>query len=205
MKPLTRNITRVFRTATPEQIEAGRTWYTKAHTIANTLSDTHDVPLNTVAGIIAALSPLNSWGVNVNLATQFLSRGGLDSGYLTRGLQTARFIYDGAEPSTILGGRKVRAFYEAIRTKGNTDFVCIDRHAFDLVTNTRLNTQTLTLKRYTDAVDKYRRATHILNKEYNEDFSPTQVQAITWVTWRSRFWSEGAFDNYNKEALHASV
>ena len=64
----------------------------------------------------------------------------------------------------------------------------VDRHAWDIYTNTRLNPTRVTDKRYREAADAYRRAAKILGT------TPSRVQSVTWVAWRRRYWAEGAFD-----------
>lgn len=198
--PSTRNVTRVFRSATPEQIATATDWYVDAHRIAQVLADKYDVTLATAAGVIAALSPLNSWGANINLAARFLATpGGLTSGYLSIGLAKARRILAGEQPETVLTSNKVGAFYEGIIRAGNTDRVCIDRHAWSLAVNHRYaegNIPKLSNKRYESAQDAYRRAARILSREYGIRLSAAQVQSVTWIVWRARYWAEGAWDSH---------
>lgn len=199
MVNITRNITTLYRQATAEQVAVGLSWYDEAHSLAQTLAEKHGVSVGTVAGIIAALSPMTSWGANKKLATKFLEAGGLDAGYLGIGLRKARAILEGADPETILmgvRGQKTAAFYAGILTCGITDRVCIDRHAYDLAVNTKHTDSSrpnLAGKRYNEIADKYQRAARILSKEYGP-VSAAQVQAVTWVTWRQKYWSVGAFD-----------
>jgi hypothetical protein len=193
----TRNITRVFRTATDDQLANGIAWYLDAGIIAESLADAHGVTVEQSAGIIAALSPMMSWGANVNLAARFIGAGGLDRGALSLSLSKARAILAGDDIVTTLGGNKTTAFYRCIATLGMTDAVCIDRHAYDVATATRHNDATrpkLSDKRYRECVDAYRRASRILSKELGAPVSPAQVQAVTWVVWRARYWADGAFD-----------
>ena len=199
--PATRNVTSVFRTATPEQIAAATDWYADAHRIAEVLAERHDVTLATAAGVIAALSPLNSWGHNVNLAARFLATpGGLTSGYLTANLTKARRILNGERPEDVLTSGKVGAFYEGIVRAGNTDRVCVDRHAWSVAVNHRYaegNIPKLTVKRYEAAQDAYRKAARILSREYGIRLTAAQVQSVTWIVWRARYWAEGAFDSHD--------
>ena len=193
----TRNVTRVFRLATEAQIAAGLDWYTDAHSVAQTMATAHGVSVAQAAGIIAALSPLNSWGANVNLANRLIASGGLTSGYLGVGLHKANAILAGTDPLVVLTSSKVRAFYLGILTQGETDAVCIDRHAYDVASGTRHNDQTrptVSGKRYADAAEAYKRAARILSRETGETLSAAQVQAITWKAWRERYWAAGAWD-----------
>lgn len=197
--PLTRNVTSVFRSATDAQVERGMRWYADAHIIAASLADAHGITADAAAGIIAALSPLQSWGANVNLAARLIAAGGLTSGYLTNGLNKANAILAGASPVDLLTSNKVRAFYYGIREAGQTDMVCVDRHAYSLAVSTRFTGDampTLTGKRYAATAAVYVRAADILSGERGERIHPAQVQAVTWVAWRARYWAEGAFDSH---------
>ena len=199
--PSVRNITRVFRGASQVEIATGIEWYTQAHRIAVELSTRYDVELDAVCGIIAALSPLNSWGNNVNLANRFLAAGGLHSGYLSAGLSKARRILAGEDPEIVLSGAKILNFYRSIRSAG-VEGVCVDRHAYSLAVNDRSvsnNVPKLTPGRYEAVVDCYTRAARILSCEYGMPLTPAQVQSVTWQLWRRRYWSDGAFDQYTLE------
>lgn len=198
--PLTRNVTRVFRSATPEQIAGALDWYADAHEIANALAVKNGVSVHVAAGVIAALSPLQSWGANVNLAARFLSTpGGLTSGYLSLGLAKARAIVEGATPESILTSNKIGAFYAGIVSAGATDIVTVDRHAYDIAVNRRHTDDTrprLSGKRYAAVADTYKRAARILSVETGMPLYAAQIQSITWVAWRARYWAEGAFDGH---------
>jgi len=199
LAPTTRNVTRLFRTATAEQIEAGADWYKDAHEIAAALAAKNGVTLAIAAGVLAAVSPLNSWGSNVNLAGRILAAGGLSAGYLSVGLAKADRILAGDDILTTLNGDKIQNFFLGILTAGEQG-VCIDRHAWSLAVNHRYSEgliPTLKGKRYAAAVQAYTRAAAILSKEYGTPFTPAQVQAVTWTLWRNKFWSAGAFDKHD--------
>lgn len=199
--PLTRHVTAVFRSASPEQVTAALDWYEDARTVAASLAATNNVSVEVAAGVIAALSPLQSWGANVNLAARFLSTpGGLTRGYLRVGLEKARAIVEGTDPLAVLVSPKIRAFYLGILHAGATDAVCIDRHAYDIAVNERRNDDTrdrLTARQYEAVAEVYKRAARILSREVGYPMSAAQVQAVTWKVWRARFWSEGAYDRHS--------
>lgn len=198
----TRNVTKLFRTATVEQIDAGAEWYADAHALAVTMANAHGVPVTVAAGIIAALSPLNSWGHNITLANRFIAAGGLTAGYLKLGLGKAQRILDGEDPVTVLNGDKIVNFYRSIITAG-AEGVTVDRHAFSLAVGVRFedgSMPSISSKRYRDTAEVYIRAARILSKEYARAISPAQVQAVTWKLWRARFWAEGAWDAFNLDA-----
>lgn len=194
--PSTRNVTRIFREATAEQVQAGMDWYADARRVANVYAERYGVSVEVAAGIIAALSPLNSWGNNLNLAARFLEAGGLDAGYLKANLAKARAILAGADPVQTLSGLKVTNFYRSIVSAG-ADGVCIDRHAYCLATNDRSASNDvpgLSGKRYAELVECYVRAAKILSREMGQTITPAVVQSVTWTVWRNKWWSAGAFD-----------
>lgn len=195
LKPMTRHITAVFRSATPDQIAAGADWYADARRIAEAFAAKHGITVDQAAGVIAALSPLNSWGANVSLAARFLD-GAQHSGYLGVGLTKGRDILAGHDIESILKGDKITNFYRSIVSAGERG-VCVDRHAFDLAVNVRHNDDTrpsIGKRLYAEVAECYVRAAKILSREYGMRITPAQVQSVTWVIWRSRFWSEGAWD-----------
>ena len=187
MTPLTRRATAEFRRATSSQVETGRRWYIEAHEIARDQAEEHGVTIEVASGVLAAMSPRLGWGPNCVIAERMLaSRGTLDHGALGRSLQQARHIYHGAEPMVVLGGPKTRAFYSAILSAGTEGGAVVDRHAWDMLTGIRGATPP-TIKQYRDAAEKMERAATILGETVHS------VQAVTWLAWRSRFWSKEAF------------
>jgi hypothetical protein len=193
--PNVRNVTRVFRAATDAQRDAGLNWYADALKISEAYGAAYGVTTRQAAGVIAALSPLNSWGANLSLAARFLEAGGLSAGYLGVGLRKANLILAGKDPESLLTSLKVGAFFQCIVTGGQTDAVCVDRHAFSIAHYSRtVHVPSLTATRYNAIADTYRNAARILSKTQGQAVSAPEVQAVTWVAWRERFWAAGAFD-----------
>lgn len=201
IEPQTRNITRLFREALQSDVETAAEWYVDAHRIARVLAHDSGYTTSQAAGVIAAVSPLQSWGANVNLASRILASGGLTSGYLKLGLSKATAILNGADVEATLKGDKTVNFYRSIVSAGQYG-VCIDRHAYSLAVNTRFKDgeiPTLKGKRYDAVVECYTRAAKILSAEYGISLTPAQVQSVTWVLWRRKFWAVGAFDTHTIE------
>lgn len=201
LSPSTRNITRVFRLATADERAAGLEWYATANDTAKEFSAAYGVSVEVAAGVLAATSPLNSWGANVKIARRMLKSGGtLDEGYLSVGLAKARRIMAGEDILSVLTSDKVRAFYLNIASRGMSSDITVDRHAFDIAVNVRHNDDTrpnIGKARYREVSAVYARAARILSREAGVELSAAQVQAITWVAWRNRYWAAGAFDPKN--------
>lgn len=179
----TRNIVRTYL-ATDEATRAeGAAWYREAHALATELDPADPAR---AAGVIAALSPRQSWTANVNGARRLYATG--TAGGLVSNVVKAQRIALGAAPLDVLGGSKVRAFYSCIVTTGRTDQVCVDMHAHDIalgmVTDDATRTRNLSRAGGYDAIaDSYRSAARILRKR-GHDVTPATVQATTWVAWR---------------------
>lgn len=190
----TRNITAVFRGADDRHVNTGLAWYATAHTVAQRVALATGHSTEIAVGVIAATSPRMGWGPNVRLAHRILSTGDTSQGYLKNGLASARRILDGADPLEVLRSRKVSNFYRAIISRG-ADGIVIDRHALDIAHNQRVegDRPSPTERQYDAIAEYYRRAADALARD-GWAISPAQVQAVTWLAWRNRFWSDGAFD-----------
>lgn len=199
----TMRIIDVYRSADAQQIAAGLSWYSDAHDIAVDIARETNITIRQAAGILAALSPQVSWGFNVEWAY------GVARGDTTRrglGLSLGRALMIQRNPQTdpleILGGIKVRAFYQAILSRGFTFEVVIDRHAYDLAQGTRGEHLSLTLKRSRMTAENYRGAAKRLQRE-GISITACQLQAVTWITWRDRHWAKGAWDGYTHDRERA--
>jgi hypothetical protein len=191
--PSAANVIDVYRSATPDQLAAGLGWYADARRIADAFAVKYGVTREQAAGVIAALSPLNSWGANINLAGRFLEAGGLHAGYLGKMLAKGRAILGGTEPLDVLTSDKIRNFYLCIISAGQTEAVCVDRHAYSIAVAERtVNVPSLGKRRYAALAATYTEAALELG------VTAAQVQAVTWVAWRARYWNEGAFDGHEE-------
>lgn len=201
----TRRIMAVYRSANAQQIAAGLSWYSEANAVAQSIADEHNLSLRQAAGILAALSPQVSWGYNVEWAN-LVAQGDTTRHGLSLSLGRALMIQRNpdVDPLDILGGPKVRAFYAAILSAGFTTEVCIDRHAYDLAENSRGAHVSLTAKRFRVTAENYRGAAKRLQRE-GLMVTACQLQAITWITWRDRYWAPGAWDGHTTDRERAPI
>jgi hypothetical protein len=200
---LVENIKNVFHSATDDQINAGHNWYSDANRIAYALANTYHSNIENVIGVIAAVSPLNSWGNNINLAGRIVAGHTIGmpvtNGYLQNGLIKANSILDDPYfhnyPEIYLKSQKIAAFYDSILNNGMGTLVCVDRHAYSIAIDEKLTNSTrLTNLQYRIIANAYNIASNDLN-----DIPVQILQAITWVVWRQRYWSVGAFDGGEKD------
>lgn len=183
--PSVANVLAVYNGASAHAMREGLSWYLDAHNYANLLSANYEVSVAQAAGIIAALSPMNGWENNKRKAAQLISQNNGEGCGLFRNVAKAEAIlYAGwdCDPLDILGGDKVRAFYQTILDPtGDIDPV-IDRHAFDIAVGERTDEKRrgiLSRKGvYADFAHVYREAA------LSVGIGAAQMQAITWVAWR---------------------
>lgn len=195
------NILAVFFQASEDELREGKMWYSNAFDTAKAIASRYDLPggIDTVAAVIAALSPNNRWNRNVRdaeaLIRTYCAGGELDalkvSSYGQNKVKAIR-ILKGESPDDVLGGNKVRAFYECI-ANGNSTAVCIDGHAFSIWSGQRVvtsKTPSISDKLYAAISEDYRRAALVVSSVTGVCYSAMQVQAITWVVWRNLFKGE---------------
>ncbi len=186
------NILAVFFTANPAELQHGSRWYPDALAACETIAQSYSLPINTVAGVVAALSPNNKWQRNIidadNLCRLYTS-GGYDDAAQCKvstfngNKQKALQILSGIAPLESLGGLKVRAFYSCIL---GDDAVCVDGHAFAIWKGERIpttKTPKISPKLYAAIAADYRNAANTINAVMGTTYTAAQVQAITWTAW----------------------
>lgn len=118
--------------ATHQEISDGLAFYPGAHGLCRLLAHISTSPRLTpshIAGIYAALSPMNTWDTNVANIIDIL-RYGSGARVNTTGINRDKAvrISQGEDPGVVLGGSKVRAFWKAIADPTDTHPIAIDRH-----------------------------------------------------------------------------
>lgn len=197
------NITRVYLSASAQDVASGRDWYKRAQDVAREL-DPDDV--SRAAAVLAVLSPSTPWARNVALARQAYAmadagasfdeicapgkRGGL--GTMGANARKAAAIVLGAEPSAVVSGPKVTPFWHRVADAAmgavGPGSVVVDRHAFDVavgrVTDDRTRGAYLGRKGGHARVQAaYVRAAAALTAA-GDPITPAELQAVTWTAWR---------------------
>jgi len=190
------NIAAVFTLATASERKVHATWYESARIAAIAIADATGLELETVVGVIAALSPTNKWERNLvdaeNVCRTFVvdpeSAATLKVCTYGNNLKKAIKVLECTEVDEIpgiLNGRKVTAFFHCIM--GNQDVVVVDGHAYSIWVGDRLTMKqvpNIGKKLYKTITDDYIQATHIINARYQLTLKPYQIQSITWNTWK---------------------
>lgn len=186
MTPTVANVLAVFDAATPDQREAGMTWYARAYEAAVALDPTNP---ERAVGVIAAVSPQKEWTQNLALAARAYPQMHLSDGTLGANVAKANRILAGEAPLDVLGGEKVRAFFEGIVSQGATDTVCIDRHSFDIAVGVRNeNKGRGQVQRVKSGNGGYAECAEVtLEAARQRGVSGAQMQAVTWEVWRDRY------------------
>lgn len=194
--PSPERIAELFLAADVADVMAASDWYADARAIAETYAERYSVSVEQAAGVIAATSPLNSWGSNVALAGRILATRNFTSGYLGVGLRKAERILAGEDILTVLNGEKISNFYRSIVSAGE-DGITVDRHAYDLAVGVRHNDESrpsIGKRVYAAVSAAYVAAGDVIESATGHRFSPAEIQSVTWVEWRKNFWRVGAWD-----------
>ena len=186
-----RNILKVYRRATTDDIANGYKWYDEAKTYCSIISGLSGVKLNTVIGVMAALSPNNKWERNIadceRMCWAWVKGDDLSdfkvSCYNTMKLKAWSILEDNLtsddEILDRLNGQKIRSFYSNIR---GLDEVTIDGHALNIALGVR---QGLTTDKTNMSKKVYRQMQEVYVRAAKRvDIKPHVLQAITWTTWK---------------------
>jgi len=184
------NIKSIFNLSTPTEIRDGIIWYATAQQQCADISNLHDVPLNIVVGVVAALSPNNKWDRNVKNASDLISAfiGGeaMESVKVStyhkmksKAWSILEAMPDNDATIKILNGQKIIAFYRCIMGESTC---CVDGHARNIFYGERIG---LTNDKVNIGVVEYRTlAAAYTQAGIDLGFKAYEIQAITWVTWR---------------------
>ena len=188
------NVLRCYDGADWETRAEGARWYPRNAALLAEVAANVCAPLEGVIGAAAAISPGMNWNlVPVCVARLARRERGLSiPTYSMLNVQKARRCLSGAAPLDVLGGPKVRAFYECLTPHESTRAVCVDGHAARIARNApgpirgddAAGAQ-VTQYRYDLIADAYRLAADA------EGIAPHAMQATTWLAWKG-----GAGRNY---------
>ena len=191
------NLRTLWNAASEGEKAAGLAWYRTAHNETLALANEVGLPHATVVGMVAALSPGLRWEKNIGEARRVnvALQAGLpvpSVGVYGRANQAkAEAIYHGADPLSVLGGFKVRAFYQNIYTPDQTTEITVDRHAYCAAVNRRKDRDfqhaAINGRAY-PKLDKPRPYRHI-SRHYKVlaaklGILAHELQAVIWLVWR---------------------
>jgi hypothetical protein len=190
----------MLQLASQADILLGLDWYKRAHKLGVRLIHAYDgLTLGQAVGVIAALSPNNKWTRNCVDAEAMIKAWHMGADPLSvkvctfnpnkaKAAAILALTADDLETDTIaeiLNGRKVVAFYRSIM--GDPDAVCVDGHAYAVWIGERIpttQTPSIGVKLYADIARAYQLVAKRSYELCGTTLTPTQVQAVTWVTYR---------------------
>jgi hypothetical protein len=190
----------MLQLASQADILSGLDWYKRAHKLGVRLIHAYDgLTLGQAVGVIAALSPNNKWARNCTDAEAMIKAWHAGADPLTvkvctfnpnkaKAAAILALTAEDLETDTIaeiLNGRKVVAFYRSIM--GDPDAVCVDGHAYAVWIGERIpttQTPSIGVKLYADIARAYQLVAKRSYELCGTTLTPTQVQAVTWVTYR---------------------
>ena len=187
------HILAVFFSANASERLKGTSWYSDALRFCSDVAQSTGLPISTVAGVVAALSPNNKWARNQADAERLCRAFAAGTLSDAAAIKVATFnvnkskalqILAGAQPLDVLGGLKVRAFYQCIL--GN-DAVCVDGHAYAIYLGQYVpttKTPKISPRLYTSISAAYEQAAATINGIIGTDYTAAQIQAITWTVWQ---------------------
>ena len=185
-----KNVLAVYDRATEDDRIAGLQWYARAMNIACAIADGD---LAKGAGVIAVLSPRVDWAHNIALAQDCFE--GKFAGHYTACLNKAARIIAGEPAREVVAGKwrranKTTAFFDCIVSSGQTEAVCVDRHALAVLFG-RIPSDDVYRQLFSNVGGRYERAARMYRKAAAQvGLYPAQLQAICWCCWRREKYGE---------------
>lgn len=177
-----RNLRALYARATDADKREGLAWYPTAHAGCLAWSTAFGVAPETIACIIAAISPQCDWTTNLRIAFELLSgQVVVSGGALRANVMKARAILD-ARATSIDGyfkdAPKVRAFSKNL---GGWDaWVTVDSHAVQAAVNDPLWRKSLHPNAYRIFANIY------ADVARERGLRPCDFQAVIWCAWKRR-------------------
>ena len=167
-------------------------WYQEANEWAVEVSEFllsftgQNVSVQQVLGVVSALSPMQEWNKNKEIAIDLIMTG--DCGYMERGKQKARdilrlgghFRHFDTEIKSILNGEKTKTFYENMVYPTRSSGVTVDRHAISIAIGHIADDKEQSISK---DVYTFIEKCYIMTAE-TLGLAPLHLQSITWQTWK---------------------
>ena len=181
-KRVTDNILKVYH---DNRLNINNDWYNEANNFARRLARKYGYDVVTVAGVIAALSPLKSWNENKRIAELFLSQG--IGKHTQKMIDKAISIRDYKKSDKVdhclrvLNGNKIQSFFLNIVKPDMDNIVTVDRHAISIGLGRNMTQQEgigITDGQYAFFTSCYIDCANKVGVRAN------MMQSITWEKWR---------------------
>jgi hypothetical protein len=174
---MTRRLVRLAADVAPADWTAGAAWYDRAAASADGMAEAYDVSREVAAGVIAHLSPRESWARNVANAARMLDAAhrGAACPAVAVGRQRVKAwrVARGQANPFASHGPKTLAFTRCIL--GDREAVCVDSWAARAATGDPRHEGPRTALQYRTMAAAYRSAARILGVD------PRTLQAALWI------------------------
>ena len=197
-KEIERNLLRLYHKATDADMVQGIAWYPEVRRIVGEWATTYCYHDDTVAGVIAALSPQQEWSRNLIMADDILAGRPPSVLGLRSNIAKARLMRD-SNPLESLSTRMMRLFPSgpkvnsfALNLAGDNNVVTVDTHAMQAGLNDVMARYTLKWAPYKVFAECYARAAVNVNR------MPCEFQAIIWHAWK-RLYPRGVKNQLRKQ------
>ena len=195
---MSRRIVAFYKSSvTSAQYETGLTWYSDAYDFAARIGTEYALSVETVAGVVSALSPAVSWVVNKEDARRLIDNwsniGNPERVKVSTygqnkdkaiGILESKGSYN-AVVDFFTADTKTLNFFCNIANPERTNVVTVDRHAIGIAlgsTDTSHQQLCITKKRYRDIKEAYTMAAEQLGHRV-----PCNLQAICWISYREQY------------------
>lgn len=182
-----KNIKNVLDRSETTEIDEGRIAFFRYKEVCQNIADFYDVDFNTCVAVFVALSPNSSYHLNLRSLVSVLD--GYKSGRELESVKVATYNHcrdrawtylNGVDFLSVVKGKKIRSFYFNIVNPLDPFNVTIDGHAVNIWKNQKVGLKDVAAARfnYEKVADDYRAVA------LSSSLLPSQVQAITWMSWR---------------------
>jgi hypothetical protein len=167
-----------WKRATPADVESGARWYLNGEALIDSMAVEYDQSRETVAAVIACLSPRTQWARNIEGARQLLATGQAP-GCLGANVERARTAMRSGDPLATLTGPKTSRF--ALNLLGDREAVTVDVWAMRVALGDRDDADNLLARvgMYAAIEHAYRVAAQRIGVD------PVTAQATTWIVARN--------------------
>jgi hypothetical protein len=171
-------IVTTWHRATAQDMDNGAGWYAEGEKLVDELASEHGLTRETVATVIAHLSPRTTWQRNVQGARSLLADG-TAPGCLGANVDRALAALDSGDPLATLNGPKTYRF--ALNLLGDRDAVTVDVWAVRVALGEREDAERVLARVgvYAAVEHAYRLAAARMGVD------PTTMQATTWCVARN--------------------
>ena len=184
---------KILETADSEELREGAAWYEKANAMVHSFAVQNDITPQRAAGIIAVLSPMVEWSLNVRAAEEVIRKKSKARGVPGFSLNRKKALKVLHGDLSVIRGPKVEPFYQTLLDPNHGEPV-LDTHMISAFYSDRtLPKNELVKVGQTKRREKLVEAIKILAGE--KGWTVARTQATIWVT-KKRL--DGPFANQYK-------